>query len=72
MLWVANFDDDGPAGRKLDHAEGQDVHELVRWGRQRCGRVLVYGRDGELYWAGDSARPDDVPHSWAEAPPKAR
>jgi hypothetical protein len=70
VVWWSSWQVDGE-GRPRAEAHHSSADEAVAWGRERCARVVVFGRDGEAYWAGSDPAPADAPGAWDTAPPKA-
>jgi hypothetical protein len=71
ILWVASWQVEGESAPR-DGSEHATPDEAVRWGRERCARVVIIGRDGQAYWAGNDPVPGDVSATWNDAPPHAR
>jgi hypothetical protein len=71
LIWVASWQVEGET-TEHDGAEHATADAAVRWGRERCARVVIIGRDGQVYWAGTDPMPGDVSQMWEDAPPHAR
>jgi hypothetical protein len=72
-VWSSYWDsDEAGATAPLDEAEHATADAAVLWGRERAARVVVIGRDGQVYWAGTDPMPADVSGTWDAAPPQAR
>ncbi len=73
LIWAAYWDsDEEGATAPLAEAEHVSADAAVAWGRERAGRVVVIGRDAQVYWAGSDPMPADVAGSWDSSPPEAR
>jgi hypothetical protein len=71
IIWISSWQVEGEVAER-DSAEHRTADAAVRWSRERCGRVVIIGRDGEVYWVGSDPLPHDVEAMWDDASPQAR
>jgi hypothetical protein len=71
IVWDASWQVEGERSPR-DSRQHRTADAAVRWGRERCARVVIIGRDGVAYWAGRDPLPWDVATMWIDAPPQAR